>query len=814
MSFLQISRFRPPPLAFLVLLAAVSTWLWPIGLGGRIPVGGDVTQFSMGLMATLGEALRSGRVPLWNDRWGFGFPGLAESQMGYYYPPHAILYRFLSTEAAYTASLVLHTYFAAIGAYWMALRFGVSQWGSAVAGWAWAASGMFLIHLPHQWGYTAGSWMPWAIGLGWTIATGERGLKSAFLLAALLALQILPGHFQFAFQTQAMLGLMAIGTLAIRPRGIRSALKSSLAIVLAIAAAIPLSAAQLLPTWELAKSAQTQRTFDYLSAFAAPPPHLASYIAPNLFHLSPLWRPLAWDPFHAMPEEHRPYIGLIPLMLALGAIRRNIRSDRGIRILVGLSLAATLLSFGPYIPGFAWWIQLPGFSFFRAPSRWGLAAELMLAVLAGKGFDAWRSWPKIGRSTIRFALIAATIPLMLIGLVELSFASSDRNGIPVVAETFESARRVMPWRNDPTFSQVMAASRRGPRDPLIITGLISEGIAPRTAATMTLSRERRSIYARELFDTAAMILLVGLLAIPLARGWRGSEALILLLAFGDLMLLSRHRAIGTAPIRPLVEQSAVLNMMSKLSPGSRTIDPFRNLPMVAGASPASAYRTLDRPSMTGLLGIASSPLDGSIDRGLIQEAMRAIGATVRVLDPLEPGDGEPLRDPVLASWVYGSWGALAPPFRAWRPGPSLPRAFFLPGPFPKRSDPMAILLALRKAEPLSFDSVGPEEFTVRGAVRVPGVVVVSILGAPGWRVVDELDANAPITRVLRPIFAYDRDAGWMSVGQESPGTIQLRWRYHDSWAAIGRWLSASAWAVWLAGLVTMLALPRSRTRET
>src|SRR3954467_3735726 len=88
-----------PPLA---LAVAVSAWLWPIGLGGRMPVGGDVTQFSMGLMATLGRALRAGQIPLWNDQWGFGFPGLAESQMGYYYPPHAVLYRFLSVEVAYT----------------------------------------------------------------------------------------------------------------------------------------------------------------------------------------------------------------------------------------------------------------------------------------------------------------------------------------------------------------------------------------------------------------------------------------------------------------------------------------------------------------------------------------------------------------------------------------------------------------------------------------------------------------------------------------------------------------------------------------
>ena len=70
------------------LLVGLLVWLWPIGVGGRMPVGGDVTQFSLGLMAVLGRAIRAGRLPLWNDLWGYGFPGLAESQMGVFYPPH------------------------------------------------------------------------------------------------------------------------------------------------------------------------------------------------------------------------------------------------------------------------------------------------------------------------------------------------------------------------------------------------------------------------------------------------------------------------------------------------------------------------------------------------------------------------------------------------------------------------------------------------------------------------------------------------------------------------------------------------------
>ena len=105
--------------ALAVVLALVA-WLWPIGIGGKMPVGGDVTQFFIGLMGFLSESLRQGRLPVWNDLWGYGFPGVAESQMGVFYPFHVILYRWLENETAYVVSLVGHTLWGGLGTYWAA----------------------------------------------------------------------------------------------------------------------------------------------------------------------------------------------------------------------------------------------------------------------------------------------------------------------------------------------------------------------------------------------------------------------------------------------------------------------------------------------------------------------------------------------------------------------------------------------------------------------------------------------------------------------------------------------------------------------
>ena len=80
------------PVVILAVMAGLLGWLWPIGIGGKMPVGGDVTRFFIGLMGVLSRSLEQGRLPIWNDLWGYGFPGIGESQMGVYYPPHLLLY--------------------------------------------------------------------------------------------------------------------------------------------------------------------------------------------------------------------------------------------------------------------------------------------------------------------------------------------------------------------------------------------------------------------------------------------------------------------------------------------------------------------------------------------------------------------------------------------------------------------------------------------------------------------------------------------------------------------------------------------------
>ena len=810
------------------MLAALAAWLWPIGVGGRMPVGGDVTQFQLGLMAVLARAIRAGRLPLWNDLWGYGFPGVAESQMGAFYPPHWLLYGALPLTVAFTASLVLHTAWGALGAMWAARRFGVSPWGAALAGFAWGASGFNLIHLVHTWGYTAGSWLPWAWGLGWTILRGERPWRGAWWLAGVLAIQATVGHFQLAFITQAGLAGMILWGLVERPDGVRPAWRGALATAAALAATLPLAAIQLAPSARLARLAAVQRDYIYLSGFAATPIHLVSYVAPRLLHGSPLWRPVAWDPFHTSPEEHLAYVGLVPLFLAIGAILRGFRADPGARLLAGLAVGTLLLSLGPYCPGFSKLILLPGFSFFRSAARWSLGTSLALAILAGKGFDALPAWPRPGRSLGRFVGLAVAAPLVLILGFELGLASTEGAGWPAVASAngkglppgreprspvpsgwarvasaMGRAMQLLPFMDGTAFGTIMADARAPQSDLRVLTGLANEGYDPVPPAAR-LDRERFGIYWREWRETGVIVL--GLLAlIPFARRGRPAQVALLGLTVADLCLLGRHRGLDEAPIRPLTAQSPVLARLAAEPRGTRLVDPIRNLPMTVGVAPVTYYRTMDLPAVPGLARLAAGPLGRPDADARAAEALRATGARYRLLDPYESatlerggalgdlgGTIERIDDPALATWMFNAaWArsrAARSTFLLWRPASEGSRAWLVPGSADLGdANPAHVLDLLRRADPLTWKGPDPEHLEVDVPGGRPGWVVLSVLHDPEWL------ASWADGRPAEIVAAF---GGWMAVrAPATGGTVRFGYRGRD--VRLGLGISAVSWLVML-----------------
>jgi hypothetical protein len=828
------------------VVAVLLAWLWPIGLGGKMPVGGDVTQFFLGLMGVLNESLRQGRLAVWNDLWGYGFPGLAESQMGVYYPVHVILYRWLNTETAYVVSMVYHTLWGGIGAFWAARQFGTSTAGATLAAFSWSSCGFFLVHLAHPWSYTTGCWMPWAWGLCWRMIVDGIAAWPAgpFLLSLVLVLQVLPGHFQLAFLTQVVIVLMvfwaaverwrALGPGRLRYTGDGSALtvRTAGAVLLSLAAVFPLAALQLWPTAHLAQLAGDQRNFEYLSGFASTPLHLVNYVAPGLFHRSPLWRHLVWDPFHAMPEEHLAYVGLVPLFLACTTMVRQWRRDASVRLLAIVVVVTLVLSLGPYAPGFRYLILIPGFSFFRAPARWSIATALALALLAGKGLDRWPEWTAPTRSLRRFVLAAALWILAVVGLLELAIRSTAAPGWVRVSRGFQAAFSAMPWTGDPSFAAVLAQARQPLGDQTLPPGI--------ARSTRSFADERGTIYASELWESG--VLLLGLLVVA----WRSEkgrhrsgmvQGVLILMTALDLLVLSRHRLIGVGPLRPLTEQSSLLASLAREPRATRVASGrLRNLPMLIGLAPLSAYRTLDVPAVGQLTALAHGPLGDHAFEPEVWAALRATGTALRVLDPLENrveqirksavAPRQTIDDAALASWQFEpSWlaaqGSWARRFTIWHTPERTARAWLVretdvlrPQVLDEWSgDPREILSILDRAQPLASESSRPEEWTIPVKADEPSWVILSQLADPEWqaRWVGP-DRPMRLEQDILPTFRRAGETGgWQRVKVPAPGCWTLRLEYDARDVAEGLAISTLAWMSWtVAAVATGIAAARAR----
>ena len=513
-----------------------------------------------------------------------------------------------------------------------------------------------------------------------------------------------------------------------------------------------------------------------------------------------------------------------------------------------LAVGTLLLSLGPFVPGFRFLIALPGFSFFRASARWGVATSLALAFLAGKGFDACREWPRLGRSLAALAILAALWIGLVVGLVELGLRSGASGGSPAFSGLFQKAFLNRPWTGDPDFLSVAALARRPANDARIPSMLERAGVASRPRDPRSFLDRRGEIYRDELGETA--VILLGILAVAAASSTRRGRDLLpaglILLTFLDLMFLGRHRLVETGPLRPLVEQSPVLARMANEPRGTRVVDGFRNLPMLAGLNPIFAYRTLDLPAMEPLTALAHGPLFVEIDARLrCRKAMRAAGVGLRVLDPTEVAvegissrakktaeEPETIDDPALAGWLFGpSWvssqGAWSSRFRIVRAEPEPHAAWFVPltavnlpamlDVWTGDTDPLLDLFD--RARPLVAERPSSLRWDVPVDADGDGWVVVTQLADPQWQARwTGRDGQGDRPAEIVPTFRREASAGgWQRVRVPGPGRWMLHLEYVASDVTRGLWISALAWPIWLAVLAALAwraRMGRQGRRET
>jgi hypothetical protein len=257
------------------------------------------------------QALREGRLPLWNPYIFCGLPAAATGQ-GYFYPPRLLLHWLAEPATARTLSLWFHVALAGLAMnWWLGLR-GLGAQARLLGSVVWMLNGFTMANLEFEHVPTISALMVLALG---ALEAGMAGRSWGFAAAAAaLGLSILAGHPQLNMYVLGMAALYGL-YLAWERRSLRGLPR----LALALAAACLLAGPALLPFLEfLGMSSRRAFTWEEIRAMASPWwMMLPAIFSPDTWGNPAYGFLLNRTPGNFVFSEFVCYAGVAPLLLAL-----------------------------------------------------------------------------------------------------------------------------------------------------------------------------------------------------------------------------------------------------------------------------------------------------------------------------------------------------------------------------------------------------------------------------------------------------------------------------------------------------------------
>jgi hypothetical protein len=553
-------------------------WL-PIWCGAGF-VGGDIYSYFFPQKVIYAEALQAGELPLWNDRAGFGYPLLAESQTGIFYPPNLVLYRLLDPHTAFHVSFLLHYFVAFVFASVAARRLGIGllpSWLTALV----YVYGWFPPRTCVEWAIIGGTWLPAALWCAEGFLS-SRLWRYAIGLGGILAMQLLAGHFQIAWFTLLLLAAYVparvfwFGDRGHQPSAIGHQpdttdqkpvihpWRVTIVAYVAITCGLSLAAVQLLPTYELkVRSQRATVGRDHELDFGAIPP----------WYWTQVFRPSHWyspltdreTAFRESPPlgrsrtnsaEAHLYFGAVPLLLALIGIAGSTRRECVTQFWIVLAALSWLYTSGWLLPITR---HLPGFNYFQGAGRYGVLTTFAVAMLAGLALDRFLREPVASRKSTVVLLIGA------VWSASVWFFLGD--DVAAVVSQLQIS-------NPLVVSSSKAAATNGPLLELVRVGvLLTLVIAPLVALWWCSERASGA--------DARFVLLGWLLLTTAVEFWTISR----LVTFAPIIESPPLKLLAESPVRRTLLEAA------KTRPTLRLFAPGANLPSTLGVPSAPVYLT-------------------------------------------------------------------------------------------------------------------------------------------------------------------------------------------------------------------------------
>jgi len=346
--------------------------------GGDCIAGYDVQDYHFWNIYFFREQWLSGSFPLWNPYSYCGHPFLANPANFVLYPL-IVIYLIMPLAPAFNLDILLHFFIAGIGV----LLLVRSLAGSTTAGFVSSIIYIFCGYMiesvcaGHLTKIHSAAILPWIFYFTENAFRSSRMAWYLVLSGTMLGIQILTGNTQNNLYTIYFVSTYFVVRCLMERRRIdvQQMMTYALYICLIPVISFGLSAAQLIPSWELISlSDRSQETYEFATFMSFMPRNFFTFLVPKpeTMLISTNW-------------EFGAYVGILPLFLAgLGILFSHERRTT-VGFLCMLIISVTLM-LGSYTPLYRiYYHALPLIDKIRVPARAVIFFDFSIAILAGYG---------------------------------------------------------------------------------------------------------------------------------------------------------------------------------------------------------------------------------------------------------------------------------------------------------------------------------------------------------------------------------------------------------------------------------------------
>ncbi len=327
------------------------------------------------------ESWQGGEVPLWNPWNNCGVPFLAQWNVMALYPLSAIFVWFDPPQSITYFSL-LHFFIAALGMFYLARRWTENSFAATVAGLAFAWNGLTLHAL--MWPNSCASlgWAPWVLlFVDKALSKGGRNIVYAALVGAM---QMLAGVPEIILVTWIIAGCLFL--LELKQTQL-SRSRVAIRFIASGALVAGLTAAQMLPFFDLLLHSQRNTSYSQVDVWAMPLWGWANFFVP-LFRTTSSFQGVHLQTEQQWSSSYYVGVGIIALaIVAAIRVRKPI-----VWLLTGITAVGCVLALGK--SGLVYAVVqkvFPLVGFMRYPAKWVQLATFCFPLLAAFGIASLQS---------------------------------------------------------------------------------------------------------------------------------------------------------------------------------------------------------------------------------------------------------------------------------------------------------------------------------------------------------------------------------------------------------------------------------------